>query len=163
MTASEAPRRPQGARQSPADWTWGLIRRVHLGIRRPANWAQLFQFGVVGAAGYVINLAVFAVLTLTFDFQHITAAVVAFCVAVTNNFVLNRIWTFRESAEGAHRLSGDPLLHRQSRRPGRQPRGPGARGRCLRSPRPPRPGGGGGGRHAVQLHRQQALDVRLDL
>jgi putative flippase GtrA len=102
MTASEAPRPPQGARQSPADWAWGLIRRVHLGIRRPANWAQLFQFGVVGAAGYVINLVVFAVLTLSFDFQHITAAVVAFCVAVTNNFILNRIWTFRESAEGGH-------------------------------------------------------------
>jgi dolichol-phosphate mannosyltransferase len=26
----------------------------------------------------------------------------AFCVAVSNNFLWNRIWTFRESAEGGH-------------------------------------------------------------
>ena len=52
--------------------------------------------------GYVVNLAVFAVLTLALDVQHITAAVLAFCVAVSNNFVWNRVWTFRESAEGGH-------------------------------------------------------------
>ena len=88
--------------QRQADWTWTLIRRIHLGARRPANWAQLFQFGVVGAAGYVVNLAVFTVLTLALDVQHIAAAVLAFCVAVSNNFIWNRIWTFRESAEGGH-------------------------------------------------------------
>ena len=41
-------------------------------------------------------------LTLALDVQHIPAAVLAFCVAVSNNFLWNRIWTFRESAEGGH-------------------------------------------------------------
>ena len=102
MSASEAPGQPRGMWQRQADWTWTLIRRIHLGARRPANWAQLFQFGVVGAAGYVVNLAVFAILTLALDVQHIAAAVVAFGVAVSNNFIWNRVWTFRESAEGGH-------------------------------------------------------------
>jgi dolichol-phosphate mannosyltransferase len=102
MPTSEAPGRPRGTWQRQADWTWTLIRRIHLGARRPANWAQLLQFGAVGAVGYVVNLAVFAVLTLALDVQHITAAVLAFCVAVSNNFVWNRVWTFRESAEGGH-------------------------------------------------------------
>jgi putative flippase GtrA len=102
MASSEAPGQARGAWQRQADWTWGMLRRIHLGARRPANWTQLFQFGVVGAVGYFVNLAVFAVLTLTLDVQHILAAVLAFGVAVTNNFLWNRVWTFKESAEGGH-------------------------------------------------------------
>jgi putative flippase GtrA len=82
-----------------ADWTWDIARRIHLGTRRPANWMQLFKFGVVGASGYVINLVVFALLTQAASVHHIAAAVLAFCVAVTNNFLLNRYWTF-EATEG---------------------------------------------------------------
>lgn len=82
-----------------ADWTWEMVRRIHLGTRRPANWAQLFKFGVVGGSGYLINLAVFAVLSQALDVHHIPAAVGAFCVAVTNNFLWNRHWTF-QAADG---------------------------------------------------------------
>jgi dolichol-phosphate mannosyltransferase len=82
-----------------AEWTWELARRIHLGTRQPANWLQLFKFGVVGATGYVINIAVFAVLTQALDVHHIPAAVGAFCVAVTNNFLWNRHWTF-QATEG---------------------------------------------------------------
>jgi putative flippase GtrA len=78
-----------------ADRSWALVRRIHLGTRKPANWAQLFKFGLVGVTGYLINLAVFALLTQVADVHHIAAAVGAFCVAVSNNFVLNRHWTFR--------------------------------------------------------------------
>jgi putative flippase GtrA len=78
-----------------ADATWSLLRRIHLGTRKPANWVQLFKFGVVGGSGYAINLAVFAVLVGPFDLHHITAAVGAFLVAVTNNFLWNRHWTFQ--------------------------------------------------------------------
>jgi putative flippase GtrA len=82
-----------------ADWTWQLARRVHLGTRKPANWLQLFKFGVVGASGYVVNLAIFALLTQALDVHHIPAAVGAFCVAVANNFFWNRHWTF-QATEG---------------------------------------------------------------
>lgn len=78
-----------------ADWTWALARRIHLGTRRPSNWVQLFKFGVVGAIGYVINLAVFATLAGPVDLHHIPAAIAAFAVAVTNNFLWNRHWTFQ--------------------------------------------------------------------
>ena len=33
--------------------------------------------------------------------HHLAAAVLSFCVAVTNNFLLNRAWTFRD-ARGGH-------------------------------------------------------------
>ncbi len=82
-----------------ADWTWRLARRIHLGTRKPENWVQLFKFGIVGGTGYVINIAVFALLTETLGVHHVLAAVGAFCVAVTNNFLLNRHWTF-DAADG---------------------------------------------------------------
>jgi putative flippase GtrA len=78
-----------------ADVAWALVRRVHLGTREPANWVQLFKFGLVGASGYVVNLLVFSLLVGPVGVHHIVAAVLSFCVAVTSNFVLNRIWTFR--------------------------------------------------------------------
>jgi putative flippase GtrA len=81
-----------------AEWTWDLARRIHLGTRRPANWIQLFKFGLVGASGYAINLVVFAALAEGAGLHHIAAAIASFCVAVTNNFLWNRQWTFRATA-----------------------------------------------------------------
>jgi putative flippase GtrA len=70
------------------------VKRIGRGTLKPGNWVQLFQFGLVGASGYVVNLAVFALLVGPFELHHIPAAVLAFCVAVTNNFWWNRHWTF---------------------------------------------------------------------
>jgi putative flippase GtrA len=70
-------------------------RRVRHGLRRPANWFQLVRFSIVGGSGYVINLAVYSLLVQVADLHYIGAAIIAFCVAVTNNFLLNRHWTFR--------------------------------------------------------------------
>ena len=50
---------------------------------------------VVGGTGYVVNLIVFTLLTEGAGLNHLLAAVGAFVVAVTNNFLLNRHWTFR--------------------------------------------------------------------
>jgi putative flippase GtrA len=94
-----APRPPADDRAArAAEWTWELVRRIRLGTHRPANWLQLFKFGIVGASGYVVNLTVFGVLTYGLDVHHLPAAVVAFCAAVTNNFLWNRHWTFRATA-----------------------------------------------------------------
>ena len=66
-------------------------------IRRAGrdDWHQLLRFCVVGASGYLVNLAVFATLVYGADAHHALAAVGAFCVAWTSNFVFNKFWTFR--------------------------------------------------------------------
>ena len=93
-TAPGAPSSGQGSSQA-AEWTWALIHRIRLGTHKPANWIQLFKFGVVGVSGYAVNLTAFALLSELAGVHYLVAAVVAFCIAVTNNFVLNRVWTFR--------------------------------------------------------------------
>lgn len=79
-----------------------LAYRIGAAARHPANWVQLLKFGLVGGSGYLINLAVFAVLADTLDVHHITAAIGAFAVAVTNNFLWNRHWTFGPGDGPAH-------------------------------------------------------------
>jgi len=68
--------------------------RVGAAARRPASWLQLFKFGLVGGSGYLINLAVFALLSGNFGVHHTVAAIGAFCVALSSNFFWNRHWTF---------------------------------------------------------------------
>jgi dolichol-phosphate mannosyltransferase len=71
-----------------------LAYRIGAAARRPASWLQLLKFAIVGGSGYVVNLAVFALLEAGLDAHYAIAAVLAFCVAVANNFVWNRHWTF---------------------------------------------------------------------
>jgi dolichol-phosphate mannosyltransferase len=68
--------------------------RVRHGVRKADNWWQLARFTAVGAGGYVVNLVTFAVCVHALDLDFRIAAVVAFLVAVTNNFWWNRHWTF---------------------------------------------------------------------
>jgi putative flippase GtrA len=69
--------------------------RVDAALRRRANWEQLIKFCVVGASGYVVNLAVYTLLLRGADLHYAPAAVGSFLVAVTNNYAWNRLWTFR--------------------------------------------------------------------
>src|SRR5665213_1512249 len=55
---------------------------------------RLWSYGRVGAVGFIVNLAVLALLEHAFGVQYLLASVVAWLVAVLNNFILNRHWTF---------------------------------------------------------------------
>ena len=69
--------------------------RAGRALRRPANWVQLAKFGAVGATGYVVNLAIYTALLRGAGWHYAYAATVSFLVAVTNNYLWNRVWTFR--------------------------------------------------------------------
>jgi putative flippase GtrA len=69
--------------------------RLRRGVAHADNWRQLGRFAVVGASGYVVNLAVFWLAVNGLALDHRVAATLAFLVAVTNNFLWNRTWTFR--------------------------------------------------------------------
>jgi len=72
------------------------------GMRRPANWLQLIRFGLVGGVGFVVNLAVYALVVHSVGVDYRVASVIAWLVAVLNNFILNRHWTFDARDGRAH-------------------------------------------------------------
>jgi putative flippase GtrA len=71
------------------------LARTRGALRRPHNWLQLARFCVVGAIGYGVNLVVYTLLLHGADMHYLLAATCSFLVAVTNNYVWNRHWTFR--------------------------------------------------------------------
>jgi putative flippase GtrA len=75
--------------------TLPLHRRVRHGLRHPHNWFQLIRFALVGVSGYVVNLGVYAFFVHVLGTPYLLAAVAAFLVAVSNNFLWNRRYTFR--------------------------------------------------------------------
>jgi putative flippase GtrA len=79
-----------------------LAVRLAGAARSRDSWIQLLKFGVVGGSGYLINLGVFAFLSGNLGVYHAVAAIGAFCVAVTNNFLWNRYWTFGPGEGLAH-------------------------------------------------------------
>jgi dolichol-phosphate mannosyltransferase len=74
--------------------------RVRAGLRKRSNWEQLVKFCLVGASGYVVNLAVYTLLLDGAGLHYISAAVGSFLVAVTSNYTWNRLWTFRSQRGG---------------------------------------------------------------
>ena len=70
------------------------LARTRGALGRRDNWLQLIRFCVVGASGYVVNLAVYTALLKGADFHYALAATCSFVVAVTNNYTWNRAWTF---------------------------------------------------------------------
>ena len=70
-------------------------RRARHALRQRHNWEQLAKFCIVGASGYAVNLGVYALLLNWANLHYRLAATGSFLVAVTNNYLWNRLWTFR--------------------------------------------------------------------
>jgi dolichol-phosphate mannosyltransferase len=87
--ALEAARRVAALR-----WRAPSPRRLPAWIPAPATCLQFVRFVTVGATGYGVNVVTFALLVTT-GLDYRVAALGAFLVAVGNNFVWNRRWTFR--------------------------------------------------------------------
>jgi putative flippase GtrA len=77
------------------------VRVIH-GMRRPSNWLQLVRFGLVGGLGFIVNLAVYTLFVHGVGVDYRVASVVAWLVAVANNFFWNRHWTFDAREGVAH-------------------------------------------------------------
>jgi len=74
----------------------GSVRasRVPEAVRIWENWVQLVKFGVVGASGFVVNLAVYTLLLKGAGLHYVAAATGSFLLAASWNYWWNRTWTF---------------------------------------------------------------------
>lgn len=78
----------------------GAAQRVGNALGKRSNWEQLAKFCVVGASGYLVNLAVYATLLKGAGLHYLPAAFASFLVAVASNYTWNRLWTFRGQRGG---------------------------------------------------------------
>ncbi len=72
-----------------------MATRAARALRHPGNWVQLGKFSLVGASGYLVNLAVYGVLLRAAGLHYLAAGACSFVVAATSNYYWNRHWTFR--------------------------------------------------------------------
>lgn len=57
---------------------------------------QFRKFAAVGLIGSIINIIILYILTDFLNIYYIVSAVCAFVISMTHNFILNKIWTFKE-------------------------------------------------------------------
>lgn len=85
---------------------WLPVRlRRHATAERVEVLAQFLSFGVIGFLGFLVDTAVVYATRAALGLY--LAGIAGFLVAVTVNWVLNRVWTFRGHGGGpAHRQWG---------------------------------------------------------
>jgi len=71
------------------------IKAVFELMKRKKFYRQFIKFGVVGLTGTLIDLGIYNILALIFGINIYFARTISFILAATNNYILNRRWTFR--------------------------------------------------------------------
>ncbi len=60
---------------------------------------RFVKFALVGISGTVVDFAIFNLGISVFHLDSVVASVCSFSLAVINNFIWNRLWTYPESKE----------------------------------------------------------------
>jgi len=60
------------------------------------NFIEFIKYGIVGSMGALVNLFVLFILTEFFLINYIISEIFAFIIASINNYIFDKIWTFRE-------------------------------------------------------------------
>ena len=71
-----------------------------MGILKSLNkrfFKEFFKYSIVGTIGLFINLCILYFFTELLGIFYMISAVFSFIVTVTSNFILNKIWTFKEN------------------------------------------------------------------
>ena len=96
---------------------------------------RIGRFSIVGVLNTLVDLAVFMLLVKLLSVPLVPANLLAFAVALANSYVLNRLWTFRDSAARAQPRQHLALSSLQRRRRAHRHR----RAALLARPRPAGP------------------------
>jgi putative flippase GtrA len=57
---------------------------------------SLLRFLFVGALGSIVNIIIFFIVADLLNFNANLSSIIAFCVAVTQNYLLNHVWSFKK-------------------------------------------------------------------
>ena len=65
------------------------------------DFKKMTKFGIIGCIGTIINIVSFALGEKAFQINYNLAALMAFGIAVTHNYIWNHLWTFKEENNNA--------------------------------------------------------------
>ncbi|MFO7711223.1 MAG: glycosyltransferase family 2 protein [Candidatus Woesearchaeota archaeon] len=77
------------------EMVWFLENIFNYLLLRKDVWMQFFKFSLIGFMGTLINIIVLYLLTES-GVWYIFSALVAFIIAMSHNFILNKLFTFKE-------------------------------------------------------------------
>lgn len=75
-----------------------MIRRKHL--------IEFLKYAAVGFSGVFVNLFFLYTLTESFHIYYLVSEIFAFTIATFWNFVINKVWTFREGIKDRFIVKG---------------------------------------------------------
>ncbi len=61
--------------------------------------ASLWRFVLVGGLGTVVNMIIYYLLSTYLSLPLILCSILAFAVAVTENYLINQTWSFRQESD----------------------------------------------------------------
>ncbi len=62
---------------------------------------QISKFVIVGGLGALINVSILFILTDIFNVFYLISEIIAFIISASQNYVLNKIWTFKEKLKNS--------------------------------------------------------------
>ncbi|MFZ6035950.1 MAG: GtrA family protein [Patescibacteria group bacterium] len=77
-----------------------MWNRLHPIIQQRPGIFQFAKFAVVGVVGTCVDFGVYALLTRVFGLYYIAATAISVLLAIVNNFLLNKHWTFDKGDSG---------------------------------------------------------------
>jgi putative flippase GtrA len=63
----------------------------------PKERTRFIRFGIVGIIGSVVDFGFLNLFTIVFGLPDTLASMMSFILAVINNFIINRLWTYPDS------------------------------------------------------------------
>ncbi len=78
---------------------WEKIERSSLFVKYP-NLFEFMKFAVVGVIGTVIDFGFYTLLSRGFGMYYMYARAISVLLAIGNNFILNKYWTFKSGKSG---------------------------------------------------------------
>ncbi len=89
--------RTEGKSKANSKEIFSYLKNLMGYLRYKKITSEFFKFAFVGLLGTILNLVVLYSLTEFLQIYYLLSAIVAFVVSATHNFILNKIWTFKEN------------------------------------------------------------------
>jgi dolichol-phosphate mannosyltransferase len=77
------------------------IWKIKSGTGRETGLDQFFKFAVTGGLGTITNLVIFFLCADLLNLPEIPVSIGCFLIAVTQNYIINHLWSFRTHTAGA--------------------------------------------------------------